>query len=241
MRFCYQYRTKDNALHEGVVSAPCRDAAFATLKERGIRPSRLWDAPGLLNQVVGKGKRWLLIVLLSCFSSVVVYSWKCANDAVKFASEERAQLFGDPYVLKQLSHNGWRDTFSHEGDAWFARHAIPGTQDDTSSTNTNVLTFTKIPILDSDPDELRKMKRMINCMKDEFAAYIKAGGSQDQYIADCDERLRVERTIYQTALRETSLLERKLSDRTKSEIEEEWNKKNAVLRSMGLMTVPFPE
>ena len=65
MKFVYEYRTSDNALHSGRIAALDRDAAFAALKARGIRPARLVEAPGLVNKVFGKGKRWIAIVALS--------------------------------------------------------------------------------------------------------------------------------------------------------------------------------
>lgn len=64
MKFVYEYRTSDNVRHEATVSAVSRDAAFALLKERGIRPSRIEEAPGFFNILFGKGKRWLVIVIL---------------------------------------------------------------------------------------------------------------------------------------------------------------------------------
>ena len=59
VRFVYQYRTHDNAVRSGEVSAADRDAAYRALKEKGIRPSRLEEAPGLANKIFGKGKRWI--------------------------------------------------------------------------------------------------------------------------------------------------------------------------------------
>lgn len=65
MKFRFEYRTSDNVLHRGEIAAPDRESAFARLKEQGIRPARLEDAPGLGNKIFGKGKRWLAIALLA--------------------------------------------------------------------------------------------------------------------------------------------------------------------------------
>ena len=65
MKFVYEYRTSDNELHHGSIAAADRDAAFASLKARGVRPARLVEAPGVLNKLLGKGKRWIAIAVLS--------------------------------------------------------------------------------------------------------------------------------------------------------------------------------
>ena len=56
MKFTYQYRTKDNAIQHGVVSATDKDAAYAALRAYGIKPSRVEELPGFFNKLFGKGK-----------------------------------------------------------------------------------------------------------------------------------------------------------------------------------------
>lgn len=46
MRFAYSYKTSDNVRHEAEIDAPGRDAAFAALREMGIRPIRVVAAGG---------------------------------------------------------------------------------------------------------------------------------------------------------------------------------------------------
>ena len=53
MKFFYEYRTRDNERRSGEVNAADREAAFALLKSQGIRPSRLNEAPGLANKLLG--------------------------------------------------------------------------------------------------------------------------------------------------------------------------------------------
>ena len=64
MKFLYEYRTSDNAKHSGTICAASRDAAYAAIKELGVRPSRVVEAPGFFNKLFGKGKRWLAIGVL---------------------------------------------------------------------------------------------------------------------------------------------------------------------------------
>ena len=256
MKFVYQYRTSDNVQHEGTILASDRESAFRLLKAQGVRPVRMEEAPGLLNKLFGKGKRWLaiavLLVVIALISALLLrthetlvetkYEIDRAQEELRFATEDRAQLFGDPFILRKLSADGWRTSFPNEGDAWFARHAQPGVIVPLSDEKTFFLSTNKVAILDDDSEELKKMKRMVNAMKLEFGDYLEAGGSQEEFVKDCDERLRVERTIYEGTLAETKILESRLAKgEPRTPIEAEWDKKNATLRSMGIMTIPMPE
>ena len=54
MKYTYAYKTSDGARHEASIEAASRDAAFAALKARGIRPSAVRETPGLANKLFGK-------------------------------------------------------------------------------------------------------------------------------------------------------------------------------------------
>lgn len=64
MKFLYQYKTSENELRDGVVSAASRDAVYLALKKQGVRPSRVELAPGVLNRIAALGKRvWTIAAL----------------------------------------------------------------------------------------------------------------------------------------------------------------------------------
>ena len=66
MKFIYSYNTRENERREGqTISAPNRDAAFSELNRRGIRPYKLYPAPGLWNKVLSIGWRGFVIILLA--------------------------------------------------------------------------------------------------------------------------------------------------------------------------------
>ena len=261
MRFVYEYRTSDNALHHGIVVAADRDAAYEALKARGIRPARLVEAPGILNKLFGKGKRWIAIVSLAAVLLLAVSVWLHEWYATRYAEEERAQIFGDPAILQQLEADGWRGAFGgDEGAAWMARHAIPGricdclsqTPENKSGLNSIVWKFAaldaalvtgarrRVAIHDKDGDELRKMKRIVNCMKRELVQYLADGGTAAGYRRDCCERQKVEVGIFQDIERELQGLSPRLDGPEREGVLSEWNKRNATLRSLGLPTVPIP-
>ena len=242
MKYHFTYKTKDNVRHAGVIDAPSREEVFARLKDVGIRPIRVLEAPGLWNKFRGRGKRWLVIALLLC---VVIYLsisiWRYRNDAsdrdALMMSEPRAQLYGDPVVIEGANAVSWRNVFSDVGDCWFAEHAIPGRQcgcKDRSPADLERISIAIsagchnfVLIYDSDLQEIAKMKRMVNGMKEELKKYLCDGGSADKYMRRADMRLRVEAGIY---------------DRVRREIQRSrdplvWHDKNVELRTMGLPLV----
>lgn len=84
-----------------------------------------------------------------------------------------------------------------------------------------------------DAPELAKMKRKINSMKHELKDYLAAGGTQQDYMLLCDERLAIERgkvAIYNNDFE-------KLRKDNPQDIEAQWEAKNAELRDMGLPTI----
>lgn len=46
MKFLYAYKTPDGTRHEGEIASESRDAAFAALREKGIRPIKVYAADG---------------------------------------------------------------------------------------------------------------------------------------------------------------------------------------------------
>lgn len=65
MTFRYGYNTSDNRRQFGTIAAGSRDAAYAELKKRGIRPFCVELAPGFSNKLASLGKRGLAIILLA--------------------------------------------------------------------------------------------------------------------------------------------------------------------------------
>jgi len=256
VKFEYEYRSSDNVRHAGVVVASDREAAFRQLRESGIKPGRLNEAPGFFNWLFGKGKRWLAIGALTVALAAALVILFREGTAGRYAAEDRAQIFGDPAVLGKLSRNGWRETFPDIGEAWLARHAIPGKLCGCPTVGSgepvgepavvDALLARKdapLSIDEQDPDELKKMKRIVNGMKREFSDYVESRADAVDYMAKACERCRVEKGIAESLSREIMTLEHKLEDVNVDRVQvlTEWDKKNATLRSMGLTTIAPPE
>lgn len=240
MKFDYEYRTSDNVLQRGALVAPTRDAAYATLKERGIRPSRVTESPGLINKLFGKCKRWIAIgiLLISCLA--LWYSLHDARSTEYEARlyEDRAQLYGDPVVIADCESAGWTNVFTSAVDCHLAAYAIPGKSVKAAAPSSLLLATdalsdaltTPVRVSENDLAEIAQMKRMVNGMKREIAEYLAAGGTLKSYFKRLEIRQKAERGIFETTQRQIM----------RSKDHDLWRQKNAELRAMGLPMVEPP-
>ena len=227
--------------HKERIVASSRDAVYLKLRAQGIKPIRVDEAPGVLNKVLGKGKRWVAIWFLSITIVLISIRFVVLQKNMTSLCEDRAQLYGDPVVIDAASVNGWFGTFGDVGDAWLARHAIPGRVCDCDRRKAQLANIAKslkrsllldVEILDTDLQEVRKMKKMVNGMKRELRTYVEAGGTVEKYMYRVDIRQKAEAQILDTAKREVS----------RGEDQKKWQKRNSELRAMGLpMVVEDPE
>lgn len=233
MKFSYQYRTKANELKFGTVCAADKDAAYALLRSQGVKPSRLEEAPGFWNKLLGKGKRWLAIGVLSLVSLVLgLWAWSVNREVEdRTLYEERGQIYGDPGVLREQFSKGWADVFASEGDRLLAAYAIPARTVAASVATQAELSVSLVPVSEKDLREIAQMKRMVNGMKRELRDYLRAGGTVAGYRRRLDIRQQAEKAIYDRA--RVELL--------RSDDEQAWKDRNGQLRAMGLPLVEIPE
>ena len=239
MKYHYFYQSRENKSCDGWIDAHDRNEAYAQLRKRGIKPYKLLGRNPL------PWKRWaaigVLAVTVAALAAVVVREM-AADRREAFGWEDRSQIYGDPELLQELAADGWRKAMGSEGNAWFARHARPGVPCGCKVAGRKAVCISAEPlrIKQSDPQEVAKMKRLVNGMKREFKAYFDAGGTIEDYMTLCDERLRTELGIVSNIDREFKTLESRISRDGYEAIAASWAKKNALLRSMGLPTVVMP-
>lgn len=257
MKFVYQYRTPDNIRRDGEVNAATRDAAFALLKTRGIRPSRLDEAPGFFNKLWGKGKRWLAIALLT--GAVVAATFtilanrrtirEIEKDQSFFDSPVRRQPLGDAVVIEQGIRTGWADVFELEGERFLASFAVPGVEAGVRSTTEAELR----KALDNDalkPQrthssldgsvqsiEARQIRAMVEGIKSELRIYLAAGGSISAYGARLVQRQEQEIGYFKQVKAE--LESAKKTGMQETDLERLWEARNNQLRKMGIKLVPL--
>ena len=254
MKFLYEYRTPDNVGHSGVIDAPNRDAAFAMLKARGVRASRMTVAPGFFNNLFGRGKRWLAIAVLAVLcvtlaimvGRVVLNAPQPSSVEVSLDSTVRRQMIGDTAVIEQGIRTGWADVFALEGERFLASFAIPGVPAGQRSTTEEKL----LEALHSTPTpttytsgsaslEARQIRAMVSGMKDELRQFLAEGGTIAEYGRRLVQRQEEELGYYNRAKAEIDAAAK--SDMPEVRLTELWEKRNASLRRMGIKLVPMPE
>ena len=256
MKFLYDYRTKDNIRYEGVISAASREAAFDALRAQGIKPAHLNEAPGIWNKISGRGKYWILIsAAAGAAVFFAVLAGRGQRRAVEFDGDlERSQIYGDPAFLGECAAKGWSNVFTDEGVQFLAKFAQPGkkvTLSESEKSGTEYRAIVEdlkkglgmdVKISGGDPDEVRKMKRIVNGMKHELAEYVARGGKVEGYVERLIERQNIEARIVEYTKNELmGMKQRGRDERARARGVAKWNEKNKFLRDMGLMPVPLPE
>lgn len=252
MKFIYQYRTPDNRQHKGVVRAATKDDAYALLRQRGMKPGRVEEAPGFLNKLFGKGKRWLAIGVLGalCLMLIVIIARvrqdgdAASRSILDFTT--RHQLLGDPAMIGRGVSESWREVFSRPCDRYLSCYAQPGVPvarveaavlkaviDDMKAN----LGAEAVEVDETDFDEVRQIKRIVAGMRRELAEYVKDGGTVEQYVVCLAERQKYEVALRNRARDRLAQLRRaRLPER---EFVEEWKKANLELRKFGIAFVPL--
>ena len=252
MKFIYTYRTSDNVLHEGIVKAATKEAAYALLRGKGVKPGQMKEAPGLLNMFLGKYKRWSAIILLSLATVALLTIVNRQENVIQRAALEqsgegpldRRQLLGDDTVINRGIETDWAVVFPRSCDRFLARFAQPGhavsriepeslcDMADAIQESLGV----PIPVNDSDLDEYKQIRRIVAGMREELSAYLKDGGNVLGYL-EC----LVQRQTYEVNLRTKAKAQLTNARRVKSydEYMTEWKKVNLELRAIGLALIPI--
>lgn len=255
MKFIYSYNTHQNEKREGlIIFAPNRDAAFSELNRQGIRPYKLYPAPGLWNKVLALGWRGFVIISLiavlgiSVAISLVQHKELERDGEVRefvsgaITSKVRRQLIGDQGVIEKGIRTGWSDVFAHDGERFLASFAIPGIPATVRTTNVAALEEAlkrNVKISENDGIEARQIKSMVEGMKDELRRFIAAGGTIEQYGRRLVSRQDDEIAIYNRTSNEIEQAAK--SNRGKSEIAELVDRRNEDLRRMGIKLIQMPE
>jgi len=246
VKFVYEFRTSDNARHEGVISAASRDAAFAALKQQGIRPGRLVEAPGLFNKLFGKGKRWMAIAVLAVLVMAALAAADRARGKAKsadmlFDDPTRRQLIGDVTVIEKGTLTGWRDVFAEEGDRFLAGFAVPGVPVAVRTTSEGAFRRSlanSVPVVAHDSIEVRQIKSIVEGLKMEIRQRLTSGWTIQEVSGALVKRQDREIAYYNQAKHE---IEEAAKTSPQDELIDLWERRNADLRKMGIRQVPFPE
>lgn len=241
MKFRYEYRTRDNILHEDVIVAKSRDAVFSKLVRLGVKPSRVWQLPDPMHRL--KVVAWSALALF-----VLTFGGVVLREHVMTANPEtRKQLQGDPVFIERGVANDWADVFADPVDRYLARYAQPGwrirfTADGESRcVIANALTRNvdkRVRYADSDVMELRQLKRIVAGIRNEAGEFIAAGGDAEKFLSLLDERQRRESDVYFKLTTDFADVSKNMNE---SQLYDAWVNCNRKLKSMGLKMISLPE
>lgn len=251
MKFVYEYRTSDNVLHRAELTAANREAVFAQLKERGIRPGYVAEAPGFFNKLFGKGKRWLAIGFLAVLvigSAFVIHSNKRTIQTIRksqdiFTSTVRRQLLGDAAFVEKGVRDCWDDVFADDAERFFAAYALPGviveSVPEVAEANLVAALSRSVAPTEGDSIEVVQLKSIVEGVKCEMREYIAAGEPAADYLRQLKERQEEEAGYYAQAGDELRIASE--SSMSREAVERLWEERNVNLRKMGIRTLPMPD
>lgn len=193
MRFDYEYRTSDNVRHTGTIRASSRDAAYAALKAQGIRPGSVTDAPGFLNILFGKGKRWIAIGILAFVATGLVVA-RVRNPPPP-RPDPRAATPVPRHFVDLGDGIDLAAVFADSGERFLAYYALPGVCFDVPDTPEGLSKCLKHTII-IEPDDSEaavELKRIVTGMKDDMRAYLSSDfGNVAAYVLRLEERQAME-------------------------------------------------
>lgn len=256
MKFLYEYRTSDNAKHNGVICASDREAAYAELKKQGIKPSRFAEAPGFFNKLFGKGKRWIAIGVLGGLVVAAAFVIRSNHETIRtmeqsqdvFDNPMRRQVIGDPAIIEKGIRTGWADVFDLEGDRFLASYAIPGAV--PAIRNTTEAEIEKALARNESPDEqsaplaagsleARQIRAIVEGLKAELRDYLADGGTIAKYGRRIVRRQEEEIGYYTHVKNEVENAAK--SKMPAVELEKLCERRNAMLRQLGICPITLPD
>lgn len=240
MKFGYSYKTSDGIRHEDIFEAKSNDAVFAALREKGIRPIKVWE---IRSRYYVSHRTRVIILLSLALAAALSYILLRAPQPTSGDSRTapRHQIYGDPTIWEELERDDFAAVFPERGDRVLALYAIPGRA--VPQAQTPQLPFRErvaalaavkdrdVEFADGEPAEAAELKRIVQGMKEELRWYVADGvGTVETYLQRLRERQDEEIRIYERTRKE-------LENCTDNALREE---RNAALRAMGIRTIPRP-
>lgn len=244
MKYSYAYRTGDGVRCTDTLDAPSRDAAFAELRARGIRPIKVVAADGSRENGAARPIRWRILSIVALFIVLIVaflpaFLRRTPPEPEFLSSQTRRQVIGDAAVIERGIRTGWAEVFSSEGDRFLASFAIPGARagvrNVTEGELLRAIEEPPAPVVD-EGIEARQIRAIVTGLKAEAKAYLAAGGTIAGYASRLAERQDAEAAVHARVRTEL--------DRARGTLSEDaflslWEEKNAALRRLGIRPIPL--
>ena len=261
MKYTYAYKTSDGVRHEAVIDAESRDAAFAALRGRGIRPIKVVAADGSKANGEIPPPRVPRLASIGVIVVIVALSaWVGGSRLSRLGSDPTAgtpslrkaaprhQIYGDPVVVGAFERGDFAAYLPRLGDRMLAVFAQPGKlmctkgadprrlspkelESLTAYVAEELATDKDIPLAADDVREVRELKQIVNGMREEMRGYLANGNGTPRSFW---------RRLNERTAQEMQIYERTRRELEKETSEEAWEQKNDALRRLGLRTIPNP-
>lgn len=175
-------------VHCGEVSAASRDAAFAAVKAKGIRPSSMREAPGFLNHLFGKGKRWMAIGALLISLVAVILANQSNRRTIMAIEREQAIVLPRhqiPALAPEMLSSSIDRLFPDPLDRLLARYAQPGLMIPWSNSVSDAG-------VEPAADAVAELRGVVSGMRREADGFLRIGRTLSDLETFLKERQRME-------------------------------------------------
>ena len=247
MKFLYEYKSSDGARHDGVLVASNRDAVFAALKRQGIKAYNVRLAPGFANRLAAilHGRVGAALIAALVVAGLAVGLWLTHPRPTEALPTHRCQILGDQQIIEDAMANRWRDVLERHGERWLAMYAQPGRiprnglkQVAPFEIYVVVKDFESnldkpVALIRDDFSEYRQLAAIVETMKDELRAELKAGKTIEHYLEFLAARQAEEYATWTNSFERVRRIWNESGD-----AREVWVRENTKLLEQNLMALP---
>lgn len=269
--YTYIYRTSEGLRQEGEIEAHSRDEAFSLLRRQGIRPVKVIakDGSKANGEVRGVRKRVVVASIVVAALAAGGIAWWVSRATVHDVvvqtpmgpvtvteAHPLARQF-IPGDRTRIEHTG-TNVFQNAAELYLACFAEPGRPlsglallSPPSEAEFHYALRMPIRVASNEFTEHVDLKRIVTGIKREMSAYLKGGGTVEQYIAELTQRQQMEIGYREKAVTRLGELLNPRKSKPGEQIPdgptarknayEFLLKANAQLTALGIYPIPMPD
>lgn len=130
----YSWKSSDGVRHEDTIEAPTREAAFASLRGRGVKPIKVTQRVRPIDRVLSGLSRTAMLVVVAAVAAVAAFTFARRAETVPKEADVAGHPPGAmvrtamPLPRRQVDLSGidLGSVFAYKGEAYLCRYAAPG-------------------------------------------------------------------------------------------------------------------
>ena len=230
----YSWKSPDGVRHEDTIEAPTREAVFASLRSRGVKPIKVTQRIRPVDRVFSYLSRAVVLAAVAAAAAAVAFIFARRTEtgqkttAVAVNPPDESVRLAMPLPRRQIDLSGidLDSTFAYRGEAYLCRYAAPGIVRDGAAPEPpdDLVASLGAPIAIGlgDTPAVIEIKRVVAGIKKDIALFLASGKS----LASVAEWLELRQQM-EADFRRQLIGGRERDSRSKADI-------NAKLRAMGL-------